>query len=167
MIQRNDRRKIDAKMPPGESSHGPCTPGGLVPGVGTGNKTKSEMSTRGGQALVEFTLVVLMMLFLLIGIAEFGRAWMTRNILTGASREAVRIAAVQGDVAAARGRADAILASASIVGASVGINPSGAPFGTCTVNITYNFPLSVAGFLPGLSGSSIPLAASTSMREEY
>jgi len=167
MIERNDRRKFDAKMPPGESSHGHCTPGGLVPGRETGIATESKMSTTRGQALVEFTLVVLMMLFLLIGIAEFGRAWMTRNILTGASREAVRIAAVQGDVAAARGRADAILASASIVGASVGVNPSGAPFGTCTVNITYNFPLSVAGFLPGLSGSSIPLAASTSMREEY
>ncbi len=125
------------------------------------------MSATRGQALVEFTLVVLMMLFLLIGIAEFGRAWMTRNILTGASREAVRIAAVQGNVVAARGRADAILASANIVGASVGVSPSGVPFGTCTVNITYNFPLSVAGFLPGFSGSSIPLAASTSMREEY
>jgi Flp pilus assembly protein TadG len=123
-------------------------------------------STRG-QALVEFTLVVLMMLFLLIGIAEFGRAWMTRNVLTGASREAVRIAAVQGNVGAAATRANDILASAGIVGASISVVPDGVPFGTCTVNVTYDFPLSVAGFLPGLSGSSIPLAASTSMREEY
>lgn len=167
MIEHNDRRKIDAKTPPGEGSRRHCAPGGLVPGAETGIATESKTSTTKGQALVEFTLVILMMLFMLIGIAEFGRAWMTRNILTGASREAVRIAAVQGDVAAARGRADAILASAGIVGASVGVNPSGAPFGTCTVNVTYNFPLSVAGFLPGLSGSSIPLAATTSMREEY
>lgn len=116
---------------------------------------------------MEFTLVVLMMLFLLIGIAEFGRAWMTRNILTGASREAVRVAAVQGNVTAATGRANEILASAGIVGASVNVVPDGVPFGTCTVNVTYDFPLSVAGFLPGLSGSSIPLAVSTTMREEY
>lgn len=125
------------------------------------------MSSARGQALVEFTLVVLMMLFLLIGIAEFGRAWMTRNILTGASREAVRVAAVQGNLAAATGRANDILASAGIVGASVSVVPDGVPFGTCTVSVTYDCPLSVAGFLPGLSGSSIPLAVSTSMREEY
>jgi Flp pilus assembly protein TadG len=128
------------------------------------------MRTTRGQALVEFTLVVLMMLVLLLGIAEFGRAWMTRNILTGASREAVRVAAVQGNVAAATGRANDILSSAGIVGASVNIVPDGVPFGTCTVNITYEFPLVVTGGILeylGLSASSIPLAVSTSMREEY
>jgi Flp pilus assembly protein TadG len=130
---------------------------------------RNDRATRG-QALVEFTLIVLMMLVLLLGIAEFGRAWMTRNILTGASREAVRVAAVQGNVAAATGRANDILSSAGIVGASVNIVPDGVPFGTCTVNITYDFPLVVTGGILeslGLCGSSIPLAVSTSMREEY
>jgi len=35
-----------------------------------------------GQGLVEFALVVPMLLILVFGIAEFGRAWMTRNVLT-------------------------------------------------------------------------------------
>lgn len=130
-------------------------------------RAKSLPLSTGGQALVEFTLVVLMMLFLLIGIAEFGRAWMTQNILTGASREAVRIAAVQGNVAAATARANNILASAGVAGASVSIVPSGVPFGTCVATVQFNFPLAVAGFLPGLTGANIPLAASTSMREEF
>lgn len=65
-----------------------------------------------GQSLVEFALVLPMFLLLLIGVTEFGRAWMTRNILTGASREAVRIAAIQGNTASALSRANNILSSA-------------------------------------------------------
>ena len=106
-------------------------------------------------------------LLLLIGVTEFGRAWMARNILTGASREAVRIAAVQGNTASALSRANAILASAGISGASVNVFDDGAPYGTLSVTISYNFPIGVARFLPGLAGSSYPLASSTSMRKEF
>lgn len=120
-----------------------------------------------GQSLVEFTLVLPMFLLLLIGIAEFGRAWMTRNILTGAAREAVRIAAVQGNAASALSRANGILGSAGISGASVNIIDDGTPFGTCSVTVTYNFPVTVAGFLPGLTGTNFPLTASTTMRKEF
>jgi Flp pilus assembly protein TadG len=116
---------------------------------------------------VEFTLVLPVFLLLLIGIAEFGRAWMTRNILTGAAREAVRIAAVQGNSVAALSRANAILASAGISGASVNVQDDGAPYGSCRVTVTYNFPVTVAGFLPGLAGSNFPLTSSTTMRKEF
>src|SRR4030042_250979 len=88
-----------------------------------------------GQSLVEFALVLPVFLLLLIGIAEFGRAWMTRNILTGASREAVRIAAVQGNTASALSRANNILSSAGISGASVNIADDGAPHGTCSAPV--------------------------------
>ncbi|MBI5419075.1 MAG: pilus assembly protein [Deltaproteobacteria bacterium] len=116
---------------------------------------------------MEFALVVPMFLLLLIGIAEFGRAWMTRNILTGASREAVRVAAVKGDGAAALSRANSVLASAGISGASVNLADDGAPFGTCSVSVSYAMPLAVSGFLPGLNGTSLTLSTSTSMRKEY
>ena len=121
----------------------------------------------GGQSLVEFALVLPVFLLLLIGVTEFGRAWMTRNILTGASREAVRIAAVQGNAATALSRANSVLASGGISGASVNIADDGAPFGTCSVTVSYAFPVSVAGFLPGLSGTSFTLSTSTSMRKEF
>ncbi|HWS15226.1 MAG TPA: TadE/TadG family type IV pilus assembly protein [Candidatus Methylomirabilis sp.] len=120
-----------------------------------------------GQSLVEFALVLPVFLLLLIGVTEFGRAWMTRNILTGASREAVRIAAVQGNTATARSRADSILASGGISGASVNIVDDGAPYGTCSVTVSYAFPVSIASFLPGLSGTTFPLSTSTSMRKEF
>ena len=116
---------------------------------------------------MEFALVLPMFLLLLIGIAEFGRAWMTRNIMTGASREAVRVAAVQGNTASALSRANGILASAGISGALVNVADDGTPFGTCSVTVTYNFPVTIAGFLPGLGGSNFPLTASTTMRKEF
>jgi Flp pilus assembly protein TadG len=120
-----------------------------------------------GQSLVEFALVLPVFLLLLIGITEFGRAWMTRNILTGASREAVRIAAVQGNTASALSRANTILSSAGISGAAVNITDDGAPYGTCIVTVSYVFPVSVVGFLPGLGGTSFTLSSSTSMRKEF
>lgn len=120
-----------------------------------------------GQSLVEFALVLPLFLLLLIGIAEFGRAWMTRNILTGASREAVRIAAVQGNTVSALSRANNILFSAGISGASVNIADDGAPYGTCSVTVSYAFPVTVAGFLPGLNGTNLTLSSSTSMRKEF
>jgi len=120
-----------------------------------------------GQSLVEFALVLPVFLLLLIGVAEFGRAWMTRNILTGASREAVRIAAVQGNTASALSRANTILSSAGISGASVNIADDGAPYGTCSVTVSYAFPITVAGFLPGLGGTNVMLSTSTSMRKEF
>lgn len=123
-----------------------------------------------GQSLVEFALVLPMFLLLLMGITEFGRAWMTRNILTGASREAVRIAAVQGNAGTALSRANSILSSAGISGASVNIGDDGAPYGTCSVTVSYNFPVSAAGLLQMfgiLSGNGITLTTSTSMRKEF
>ncbi len=120
-----------------------------------------------GQSLVEFALVLPVFLLLLIGIAEFGRAWMTRNILTGASREAVRIAAVQGNTASALSRANTILSSAGISGASVNIADDGVPYGTCSVTVSYAFPVSVAGFLPGLMGTNFTLSTATTMRKEF
>ncbi len=128
-----------------------------------------DMAIRG-QSLVEFTLVLPLFLLLLFGVTEFGRAWMARNILTGASREAVRIAAVQGNTATALSRANSILASAGISGATVNIQDDGAPYGTCSVSVSYNYPVTVAGFLQKygvLSGSSITLTTSTSMRKEF
>lgn len=120
-----------------------------------------------GQALVEFALVVPILLLILMGIAEFGRAWMTRNILTSAAREAVRIAAVQGNTTAAVARANAILTSANIAGATVTPVDDNVAFGTCQVVIAYDFPLVLPGFLPGLSGATLPLSSATSMRKEF
>ena len=48
----------------------------------------------GGQALVEFALVMPVLLGFLIGITELGQAWRSQQVLTHAVREAARLAIV-------------------------------------------------------------------------
>jgi Flp pilus assembly protein TadG len=139
-------------------------------------KTKRIRKTRKGekgQNLVEFALVVPLLLLLVIGIAEFGRAWMSKNILTGAAREASRLLAVPlpyGGDNNATARANAILDSASIPVASRNVTVVGesvGPFEPVTATVTYDFPVTITGFIPGLDNTTIPLSSTTTMRREY
>jgi Flp pilus assembly protein TadG len=126
-----------------------------------------------GQGLVEFALIDPVFLVLLFGMVEFGRAWMTKNILTGAAREAVRIyAVIPYDNVVAESRAVNILSSA-------GLDPSrwtvsiysqdlSVPSGNIAMraDVTNNFPVIIIGFIPGLPTNNILLATSTTMRRE-
>ena len=121
-----------------------------------------------GQALVEFALVVPLFLILLFGMVEFGRPWMTKNIITGAAREAVRIyAVVPYDDNVARTRAINVLSSA-------GLDPSRWTISLSTIDnnttmradVSYNFPVLIVGFIPGLPSNNILLATTTTMRKE-
>jgi hypothetical protein len=51
-----------------------------------------------GQSVMELALILPLLLLLVIGISEFGRAWMTLSILTGAVREGARVASVTPEV---------------------------------------------------------------------
>lgn len=53
-----------------------------------------NVRTERGQNLVEFAIVVVLLLALVIGIFEFGRAWMTFQVITNACREGARLAAL-------------------------------------------------------------------------
>jgi Flp pilus assembly protein TadG len=131
---------------------------------------RSILKDRKGQNIVEFALVVPMLLLLVFGIAEFGRAWMTQNILTGAAREAVRLLAVPapaGGPTAANARAVAVLASAGITADNLVVADAPAAYLPVSVTISYNFPVVVVGFIPGLDCTTIPLTSTTTMRREY
>jgi Flp pilus assembly protein TadG len=138
--------------------------------------TKRIRKTRNGekgQNLVEFALVIPLLLLLVIGIAEFGRAWMTKNILTGAAREAVRLAVVPppyGGYDNAVARANTVLDTAKIPpppSRSVEVTIPAAEFSEVTATVTYNFPVLFAGFIPGLDCTTILLESRTTMRKEY
>lgn len=131
------------------------------------------LKSEKGQNLVEFALVVPLLLLLVIGIAEFGRAWMTKNIMTGAAREAVRMAAVPHPAgftdttwqAAVIARADNVLNSAGIIPHTVIVSDTLVAYDPVSVTVNYNFPAMLAGFIPGLD--NIPLSSTTTMRREY
>jgi hypothetical protein len=136
-------------------------------------RIRNTLVNEKGQSLVEFALVVPLLLLLVIGIAEFGRAWMTKNIMTGAAREAVRILAVKppwpGGMTPLN-RAKNILNSSNIFTADSNIiimiddSTENTPV---SVTIQYDFPVLIVGFIPGLNGVTIPLESTTTMRKEY
>lgn len=146
-------------------------------GIGKCFSMKRDADRKGGQGLVEFALVLPLFLVLLFAMVEFGRAWMTKNILTGAAREAVRLAAVQTDFATSQSnavtRATEVLNSAgiSVPPAVVTVTSSDSPEPIVEVTITYPFPLIVGGIFGianavGASGGTIPLASTATMRRE-
>lgn len=58
-------------------------------------RTLTRFATKDdGQALVEFALITPFLLLFLLGIIEFGRAWNEHQVLTDATREGARQAAV-------------------------------------------------------------------------
>jgi len=126
-----------------------------------------------GQGLLEFALVAPIFLILLFGMVEFGRAWMTKNILTGAAREAVRIyAVIPYDNVVAESRAVNILSSAGLDSSRWAISIHSEDLSVpgdnlvMRADVTYNFPVIVLGFIPGLPTNNILLTTSTSMRRE-
>lgn len=121
-----------------------------------------------GQAVVEFALVLPILLLLLLGISEFGRAFLTLNSLTQAAREGARIAATGGDQTAVNDRVMEVLNAANITPAGGGITFIGpdmtVPDRIVTVTVTSDFQVLGGSILP-FSGI-IPLTGSTVMRFE-
>jgi len=58
----------------------------------------NKFREKKGQSILELALILPIMLTLILGITEFGRAWMAMNVLTGAVREGARLASVTPDV---------------------------------------------------------------------
>lgn len=75
---------------------------------------------RGGNAIIEMAIVLPVLSFMMLGLAEFGQYFYIRNAFEAAAREAARFAipanAVQGDPAAA--------ATAALAAVNITFNPS-------------------------------------------
>ena len=56
--------------------------------------TVSKLRRRRGQATVELALVTPLLMIIVIGIFEFGRAWNQKQVITNAVRDGARIAAL-------------------------------------------------------------------------
>ncbi len=62
------------------------------------NIIKNIKNRESGQTLIETTFVLLLLLLILFGIAEFARAWFLKNSLNNAARVGARFAVVQVDL---------------------------------------------------------------------
>jgi Flp pilus assembly protein TadG len=121
-----------------------------------------------GQSVIEFALVLPLLLLVLFGITEFGRAWMTVSVLTSAAREGCRLAVVTApDVPAVTARVTDVCNSAGVTPSSITITPPAAsdPTRRVTVTVVTNFRV-IPGDILGAFSGTIPLRATSVMRHE-
>lgn len=88
-----------------------------IGGVSVCRGTESRGGLRrapDGQSLVEFALVIPILLLVIFGIVEFGRAFMISNVLHAAAREGARVYAVGGTDSTATARIDQVLGASGI-----------------------------------------------------
>ena len=120
-------------------------------------------SRERGATAVEFALVLPILMLLVLGIMEFGRAYHVQTTLSNAARDGVRVMALEDSATAAKATAMASAQSLPLTVDMIDVNPSRcsaeptstgttttsgtASPGTASVTITYPFTLA-SGFLP-------------------
>jgi len=118
--------------------------------------------------VIELALVLPLLLIVVFGITEFGRAWMTLNVLTSAAREGCRLAVVTApDVTAVDARVREVCNAARVTPTSIlvaGPDPDDVSR-RVTVTVEANFQV-VTGNLLGPFSGTIPLRANAVMRHE-
>jgi Flp pilus assembly protein TadG len=105
-----------------------------------------------GQALVEFALMLPLVMLILIGIVEFGRAWQAKQTLTDVAREGARLAVVGNKTilqADAENNMKAMLGAAGFDPNVLTISwPLGCRWSTCIPQISTNATTAVTLSMP-------------------
>ncbi len=116
-----------------------------------------------GAAAVEFALVTPLLLMLVLGIAEFGRAYHVQTTLSGAAREGVRNMALHNDPAAARATTKAAAVTVVLSDDQIAVTPTTCPTGStgATATVTVTYPMAL---LSGMFGTQLTLTGKATMR---
>ena len=127
---------------------------------------KTRLRGERGATAVEFAFIVPLLIVLVLGIAEFGRAFQVSGTLSAAAREGVRVMALQNDPAAARNavRSAAPALDPAVTNAQIAITPASCPAtGTTstTVRVTVTYPMP---FLTSFFGDGVDLTGTGVMR---
>jgi Flp pilus assembly protein TadG len=123
------------------------------------------LKDKKGQTIIEFALVLPILLLVLFGITEFGRAIMVTNMLCTASREGARLFAVAPDPVSASARVDSVLAAANITPKAITIDTTSA-YQSVKVTVTYDFHVLSGKILDFLGPRTWELKGTTVMRRE-
>ncbi len=128
--------------------------------------SSSRKTADRGVVAVEFALVVPVLLLIVFGIIDFGRALNAQISLTGAAREGARLAALGYSNAAIQSRVAATAPSLSGVIATVVAScpPGAGPAEDAQVNVSYTFsfitPIGAVVAYMGGSGFGAPIVLS-------
>ncbi|RBY95071.1 pilus assembly protein [Blastococcus sp. TBT05-19] len=129
---------------------------------------RSRLRDERGASAVEFAFIVPVLLLLVLGIAEFGRAFQVQGTISAAAREGVRMMALQNDLPAAKA---AVQNAAGSLDPGIGLDqitvdpPSGctgatgASGQTVELTIEYDMP-----FLTDFFGAGLTLTGTGVMR---
>lgn len=113
-----------------------------------------------GSAVVEFALIVPILILIVLGIAEFGRAYQAQTMLSQAAREAARSMAINDDAALAKTTAVGYFPALGLTPGQIAVSPASCTAGQAvTITITQPFT-----FLTGMFGDNINLTGTGSMR---
>ncbi len=120
-----------------------------------------------GNAMIELALLLPLLLLVLFGITEVGRAIATTATLNAAAREGARIAAVTApNVAAVNTRINEVLAAAAVTPSSITVEgPVGTSEQTVTVTVRSDFDVLSGTILDSFAGT-ITLRGVAVMRHE-
>src|SRR3954471_20473301 len=94
-----------------------------------GGSMRQRMRDERGASAVEFAFIVPLLIVLVVGIAEFGRAFQVQGTLSAAAREGVRTMALQNDPTAARATVRNVSASLNpaLTDAQIAVSPAACP----------------------------------------
>jgi Flp pilus assembly protein TadG len=123
---------------------------------------------RRGQALVELALIVPILLFLVLGVVEFGRLFNAYMTVQHAAREGARLGILGASDNEIRNRVlqNTVSLDPALVSVAIAPSSSSRTSGTIlTVYVSYNFTV-LMPLLSSVIGSSIPVTAALSMRME-
>ena len=129
-----------------------------------------DLPRESGQALVEFALVLPILVLLLLGIVDFGRAWMTKQVVTNAAREGARSGIAAGATAGDVSQAVSNYLDAAHLTGTVSVNVGGVgpvvPPGTTTsVAVNYSLQTLSGRIIPGWTGI-VQVMHTATMRHE-
>jgi Flp pilus assembly protein TadG len=120
-----------------------------------------------GAAAVEFAMVAPLLILLVLGIAEFGRAYYLQTMLSGSAREAVRAVALKNDPAAgtAAGKAAAKAAASPLAltdgQIKVDVACTATPAAGTNAKVTITYPMA---FISKEFGTTLNLTGKGVMR---
>ena len=127
-------------------------------------------NARTGASAVEFALVAPIFILLVFGIIEFGRGMMVQQMITNASREGAREAALpDSTVASVTEKVVSFLADSSINVSSSDVTVSPDPEAVLDneqITVTVEIPFNQVSWINGSYLDGLTLNASTKMRSE-
>jgi Flp pilus assembly protein TadG len=121
-----------------------------------------------GQATVEFALVAMLLLILVFGIMEFGRAWFRADLLKNAANIAARTCVVSKITASAQDAGKAAIPKYDPAITYIDVPndcATASPMTAMTVTVTEKFQTAVPNIIPILKSITLTRTATYSMEQ--